>query len=121
MKLDEVLTDHIGGYGRYQIVMTLVILSPSFFSAFDTITLNFLAYTPDFACNSNFPESQNESSDYFNQSYFDTFNETCYVRSQVNASGDVTEVKCDKWVYDDSVRSSSIVTEVTSNSCLYLL
>ncbi|KAM8939740.1 solute carrier family 22 member 6-A-like [Pelodytes ibericus] len=117
------LLEHIGGFGRFQMLNSAMLLLPMLFMACHNFLQNFTAAVPAHRCK--LPLLDNDTTEY-GTAHFLTFlpvdenqkPKTClrykeaYFEIWTNTSTHNSTEPCeDGWVYDKSVFSSTIVTE----------
>ncbi|XP_071136949.1 organic cation transporter protein-like [Mytilus edulis] len=109
LKFDDVI-ELLGGFGMYQKRLYLLVVIPAMWCAIMTIITVFTVGEQDHRCK--IPGLANDSYKhhdvYTNNSAPKLFDEECSI--VVNITGNVTK-KCDSWVYDTSVFTSTLVSE----------
>ena len=134
MEFDDILVRHVGSIGKYQILFYFFVTSVSIQLALCIFDFAFIADTPDFWCH--VPELQTYN---FTQEQIEFFVspldehaqcDACllYVRDYANVSeseieeflatngssaSELVVTDCTDWQFDDSMYTSTVVTEVS--------
>ena len=115
MGYDEVLT-HLGGFGRYQQKIYVLLCLPAIICAFHKLAGVFLLETPDFRCK--LPDELINATyldipiQKFNVSYpIDSITKKYSKCMHFTSNVSDETVSCSKWVYDRSKVESSTVTD----------
>jgi len=126
----DVVLDHIGQMGKYQLRTCLWLSIPLMFSTMVGVSLNFTGGVPKFRClvdgcanGTDIPWNNFTSTGYFRDSCY-RFNfpvtdpdQHCHPQNISHIEESLLK-KCDAWTYDTSIFESTIFTDVTTRFSL---
>ena len=137
VELDDLLTNHLGEFGRYQWFVLFGICYDWIITAFVALNATFVAGVPDHWCDITdgvnistctqeeikkyyLPQEMRDGKERYSQCkrYDYEFQNTTLTctgignSTGISRSGEVFVTDCDKWMYDDAVYGNTIVTEV---------
>ena len=139
MDFEEVLSEHVGGCGNYQLLFHFLASSIAIVNTISSLEYGFIGATPKFWCDVtelqtfNFTQDEIEafvsppSNDdvttcdaclMYSRNYSDVTEEDIatfiYSNKTSDVSGDLETTKCMQWTYDTSEYVDTVVTEVFS-------